>query len=261
MANIQRILLILLISPVGVFAQSGLESPPDYTLRRIKAPILMYHYVSELPPDADPYRVGLTVHPDLFRDHMRFLADEGYQSISLREIDAALVAGHEIPEKSVVLTFDDGHIDHYTTVFPVLKEFGFTGTFFLMTSRMDNRDPVYINWEQAREMAEAGMHIEGHTKNHPDLRERNLEFLVYEIMGSLESIQAHTDYMPNVFAYPGGRYDDTVLRFLESTAIQRAVTTQTGNLHTTSNRFEVTRLRVTNETSVAGLRYLLTTDL
>lgn len=245
------LLLALLVS--GVRAQQA----GDGTLRRIHVPILMYHYVGTLPPEADPYRVNLTVSRELFRAHLQYLAEGGYTTVSLADLEQALREGVELPEKPVILTFDDGHIDHYTNVFPLLREFGQTGTFFLISARLDAQDPAYISWEQAREMAEAGMSMEAHTKHHPDLRGRDLDFLVYEILGSVESIAAHTGRPPRFFAYPGGRYDDSVLALLATTDIQRAVTTEFGSLHTTDNTLLLPRLRVSNDTSVAGLAYLL----
>jgi peptidoglycan/xylan/chitin deacetylase (PgdA/CDA1 family) len=105
----------------------------DGTIRRIRVPILMYHYVSPLPPDADDIRAGLTVSPETFRSHIEFLKSEGYETISLYEMNTALEYGLELPEKPIVLTFDDSYTDHYQYVFPVLKEFGYTGTFFVIT--------------------------------------------------------------------------------------------------------------------------------
>lgn len=248
------VVALLFLTTVG---SAGTQTEGDGTLRRIRVPILMYHYVGPLPPGADQYRVNLTISTDLFRAHLQYLADEGYTTISLADLERALREGAELPERPVILTFDDGHIDHYTNVFPALQEFGQSGTFFLISGRVDAQDPAYISWEQAREMAEAGMSMQAHTKHHPDLRERDTDFLTYEIIGSVESIAAHTGQMPRFFAFPGGRYDDTVLALLDTTDIQRAVTTEFGNLHTTDNTLLLPRLRVSNDTTVSGLAYLL----
>jgi peptidoglycan/xylan/chitin deacetylase (PgdA/CDA1 family) len=247
--------LLLLGMSISGYAQDA--PPSDYTLRRIRVPILMYHYVGELPPDADEYRVGLTIRPQTFRDHMVYLRDNGYTPISMYDLDAALRVGAPLPPKPVILTFDDGHLDHYVTVFPILQEFGFTGTFFLVTGFIDNGDPNYITWEMAAEMAAAGMAMESHTKYHPDLRNRDMDFLVYEVLGSIESIEAHVDAPVGIFSYPAGRYDDNTLAVLDETEILRAVTTESGAWHTTDNTLLVTRLRISGDLSVTGLAYLL----
>lgn len=234
------------------------ESPlPDHTLRRIRVPILMYHYVSPLPPDADEIRMGLTVTPETFQQHLFYLQAEGFSTISLYALDHALLTGAPLPWKPIVLTFDDGHIDHYTNVFPMLREYGFTGTFFIITGKADWAAPDYLSWGQIQEMASAGMSMEAHTKTHQDLRQREYDFLVYEVLGSIESLEAHIGARPQMFAYPAGRYDETVLRVIESAGIQRAVTTVHGLLHTTDNRLLMRRVRVNGDLSVAGLAALL----
>lgn len=252
------VIIVFILSTALVQAQDTLIDV-DGTLRRIRVPILMYHYVSVPPPDADVYRVELSVTPEIFRSHMQHLHDASYMPISVGQLDEALRRGTPLPDKSVILTFDDGHLDHYTNVFPVLNEFGFTATFFVITARLDERNADYISWEQAQEMVAAGMQIEPHTKNHFDLRNRSRDFLVYEITGSIESITAHIDSEPNVFSYPAGRYDDNTLQVVGESNIRRAVTTQPGTLHTTHNQLEMRRLRITGNMSVAGLDYLLTT--
>jgi len=258
-----QIIYILIIFSLTSFLEAG-ETPQtnsvigDGTLRRIHVPILMYHYVSELPPDANAIRTNLTLSPQIFRDHIQFLENNGYTSISLYEMHLALEFGQALPSNPVILTFDDGYIDHYTNVFPLLQAHNMVGTFFIATDFVDNNVPGYMNWEQIKEMADAGMSMEPHTKSHSDLRDRDFDFLVYQIVGSIESLASHTGQEPAMFAYPIGNYDQNTLDVLRTTGIARAVTTQFGSYHTTDNRLEVPRLRITNETGVAALNYLLT---
>lgn len=233
----------------------------DGTLRRIYSPILMYHYVSELPEDADEYRQGLTISPAQFRDQMDFLRTNGYETISLYQLDNALNFGAQLPENPIVLTFDDGYIDHFNNVFPVLNEFGYIGTFFVITDRLDNNDPQYLTWEHAQIMEDAGMSIESHTKSHPDLRNRNYDYLVFQVLGSIESIEGHVEQPSSMFSYPSGRYDENTLEILGTMPIQRAVTTENGAWHTTDNRLEVTRLRISGNMGAPGLRQLLNASL
>lgn len=231
----------------------------DGTLRRIRVPILMYHYISFPPPNADDIRLNLTVTPPQFESHLSYFQTQGYHSLSLYEIDQALDYGFELPDKPIVLTFDDGHSDHYHSVLPLLQAYGFTGTFFIITEFADQNNPQHLTWSQLQEMAQSGMSIQPHTKTHADLTNRDHEFLVYEILGSIESIAAHVG-RPTAFAYPIGRYDDTTLKVLSSTSIQRAVTTQFGFTHTTSNRYEMARIRISQDTTTIGLAYLLATE-
>ena len=106
-------------------------------------------------------------------------------------------------------------------------------------------------------MSDAGMDMESHTKTHADLRGRDYDFLVYQLVGSFESLQAYTGRAGHMFSYPIGHYDDAVLAVLRSMPVWRAVTTQRGALHTTDNRLELTRLRINNLTGVTALDGLL----
>lgn len=242
-------------------ATSGLvddaRTPWDGTYRRAVVPILMYHYISTPPADADDTRRGLSVSAELFRAHMEYLYQHGYQAISLYDLDAALNTGERMPAKPVILTFDDGYSDHYTYALPILREFGFTGTFFVITGMSDAANPNHLTWPQIAEMAAMGMEMENHTKEHPELTDRSYDFLVYQIMGAAESLAAYTGRQSRMFAYPVGRYDAYTLSVLETMPVWRAVTTQSGTLQTTDNRLEMPRLRVTGEMSVLTLAALL----
>jgi peptidoglycan/xylan/chitin deacetylase (PgdA/CDA1 family) len=229
----------------------------DGTLRRIRVPVLMYHYVGDLPTNADRIRTDLTVSSSLFRAHLQYLQTQRFTPISLYQLEAALQQGAPLPIRPIVLTFDDGYIDHYSNVFPALQSLGYTGTFFIITSRPDANDSRYISWAQIREMSANGMSMEAHTKNHAELDQRDYDFLVYEMLGSMQSLEAYTGVMSHMFAYPVGRYDETTLQVAAQLPIWRAFTTELGSFHTTDNRFEMGRIRIHNTTTVGQLEFLL----
>jgi peptidoglycan/xylan/chitin deacetylase (PgdA/CDA1 family) len=172
-------------------------------------------------------------------------------------LDKALSDGTPLPAKPVVLSFDDGYIDHYVNVFPALKEYGSTGTFFVITALADANRADYLNWQQIREMADAGMSMESHTKDHADLRGRDYNFLVYQLLGSLESLNAYTGRVSHMLSYPIGHYDDLTLSVVSQLPFWRAVTTERGQFHTTDNRLEVPRIRVNGNTGAGGWAALL----
>jgi peptidoglycan/xylan/chitin deacetylase (PgdA/CDA1 family) len=245
-------LLIICTASSIVHAQEG-----DGTLRRIRVPILMYHYISPLPEDADNVRIDLTVEPDMFKAHLQYLDDQDYTTITLNQVYDALMVGAPLPPKPVVLTFDDGYRDHYEYVFPALQEHGFIATFFVITGRADSGDPVYISWREIGEMAGAGMQMEAHTKNHLSLDERERDFLIFEMLSSRESLEGHTSTEANMFAYPAGRYDEETLEIADEVGFRLAVTTRPGMEHATTDRLELARVRVSGDTNISGLAYLL----
>jgi peptidoglycan/xylan/chitin deacetylase (PgdA/CDA1 family) len=211
---------------------------------RTQVPILMYHYVSELPPNPDHYRRDLTVSPEDFEAQLQYLADEGYHTITLTDLYLHLTEGYPLPERPIALTFDDGYADAYEVVFPLLLNYGFTGTFFVLATPAHFESPGYLTWAQMKEMSDAGMDIQAHGRDHVDLRGRSYEYLVYQIRGIQEAIQYHTGHLPRFFCYPSGQYDADVIAVLASAGYWGAVTTQGGKTQTRETLFEMPRVRV-----------------
>jgi peptidoglycan/xylan/chitin deacetylase (PgdA/CDA1 family) len=230
----------------------------DETRRRLRVPILMYHYVSTPPDDADRYRLDLSVTPDQFAAQLRWLRDHGYTAVSLDDVYNALHAGTPLPPRPVVLTFDDGYADAYHHAYRLLRQFGMTGTFFVVTEWIDQNRPGYLTWDQAREMAAAGMSIQSHSRTHPDLsRGCDYDCLVYQILGSVETIEAEIGVRPRFFCYPGGRYNADILTVLEQVGIVAAVTTQGGTLHVSDRPLELARVRVRGTTQLGDFAWMV----
>jgi peptidoglycan/xylan/chitin deacetylase (PgdA/CDA1 family) len=222
--------------------------PPD----QARVPILMYHYVSELPPNADRYRRDLTVPPESFQAQLQFLADAGYHPVTLSDLYLHLTQGYPLPEKPIVLTFDDGYRDAYEVVFPLLLDYGFTGTFFVLATPAHLESPGYLTWAQMKEMSDAGMEIQAHGRDHVDLRGRSYDYLVYQILGIQEAIQYHTGRLPRFFCYPSGQRDANAISVLKSAGYWGAVTTEWGHTHTREGLFETPRVRVRGTDTVAS---------
>jgi peptidoglycan/xylan/chitin deacetylase (PgdA/CDA1 family) len=210
----------------------------------------MYHYISTPPEDADEYRVDLSVTPQNFRAQMQYLVDNGYTAVDLYKLSLAITDKERLPERPVIITFDDGYTDHYTNAFPVLQEFGLVGTFFVITDFADNGVPGYMNWDMIEEMAAAGMRIESHSRTHADLRERGRDFLVWQMLGSQQTLAAHIGYMPRYFGYPGGRYDEETIAALKDLDFWGAVTTAFGKAHDFDDRYEWARVRMRYTTTL-----------
>jgi peptidoglycan/xylan/chitin deacetylase (PgdA/CDA1 family) len=204
----------------------------------------MYHYVEEFPPGADRIRRDLTVTPANFEAQLQYLAQAGYQTITLTELHHHLVEGRPIPERSIVLTFDDGYRDAYTVAFPLLQQYGFVGTFFVLATPAHYESPDYLTWAMMAEMAEAGMEIQGHGREHVDLRRRSYDYLVYQLLGVKEAVEYHTGHPVVFFCYPSGQYDAQVIAVLESAGYWGAVTTEHGRTHTRETLFTLPRIRI-----------------
>ena len=230
---------------------------PDGVAREVRVPILMYHHLSEPPAGSDRYRRDLSVSPALFEQHLAYLHDEGYQSITLYDLVNALARGAALPPKPVILTFDDGYRDNYTNAFPLLKQYGFTATFFVLTDVTYQGLPDYLTWDEMREMTAGGMDIECHARVHEDLTDNDDARLVWQVLGCREAIEQETGRRPRFVAYPSGIYDARVAAFFASDQYWGAVSTQQGAVHRSDALFALKRLRVRNTTTLDLLAELL----
>lgn len=214
--------------------------PPE----SVNVPILMYHYVSELPPDADVYRRDLTVLPEHFEAQLQYLFREGYQTVTLADVHARLSTGKPLPARPIVLTFDDGYKDAYTIVTPLLQKFGFVGEFFVLATPAHYEAEHYLSWNEMQDMAAAGMSMQAHGRDHVDLTNRSYDFLVYQILGAREAVEAHTGAPVQFFCYPSGRHDADAEAVVASADYLGSVTTAWGNELSLDNAYTWPRIRI-----------------
>lgn len=231
--------------PASGTASLALTVTPDGVSRTLVVPILMYHHVAEPQPGWDRIRQGLTVSPAALREQLAYLKAAGYQTVSLTELVAALQHGGPLPPRPLVITFDDGYRDNYTTAFPLLKAFGFRATFFLVTQPIDQDSPDFLTWAQVTEMHAAGMEIGGHSYTHPDLRNKSRDYLIWQILGNKQAIEQRTGEPVRFFAYPSGEYDDNVIAVLKEAGFWGAVTTLPGCTQRSDQLWTLRRVRVT----------------
>lgn len=225
---------------------------PDGITRTVRLPILMYHHIAHPPPDADAVRCDLSLPPEAFEQQLQYLVERGYTSITLSDLLHHLARGAPLPPKPIILTFDDGYRDAYTEAFPLLQRYGMTGTFFLITGFIDRADPEHLSWAQVREMHRAGMQFGSHTYTHPDLRDQPVEYLVWQILGSKEAIELRIREPVRFFSYPSGRYDQRVIDVLRSAHFWGAVTSHQGMDQSSEHPFELRRIRVRGDETMAS---------
>lgn len=197
----------------------------------------MYHEVGDGPNE-------LYVSEKNFADQLNLLAENGYHTITLDQLYAAMTRTASLPPKPVVLTFDDGYASHYSRAFPLLKQYGFTGVFFVYTRGVGGANRV--TWEQLREMQAAGMEIESHTVSHVDLAAISVspDRLRREIEGSRTTLQAELGVPVEYFCYPAGRYNDQVLKAVKKAGYKAALTTKPGWVTSHQSPLEWRRVRI-----------------
>lgn len=178
--------------------------------------ILLYHHVAtDTPPST-------SISPEDFKGHLDFLRDNDFNVIPLNRLIESLQNKIALPDKSVVITFDDGYSSIYDTAFPMLQSYDFPFTLFLSTGPIDRGQQNYMSWDQIREMSEAGVIIANHMVEHPYMLDREgnesdsewISRLETELLLAEQRILEETGQSHQYLAYPYGEFDPDIKNLL-----------------------------------------------
>jgi peptidoglycan/xylan/chitin deacetylase (PgdA/CDA1 family) len=238
--------------------------PPLTPVSRTSAvPILMYHYITDVPSnDPNPtLRQSLSVSPQLFNQQLDYLQQQGFHSVTFNQLMNALYYGLLLPSKPIILTFDDGYLDGYTTAYPALKAHGFSGMFYLITGKVGWQGQM--SWDQLREMLANGMQMGSHTVNHRDMGKTYLasvDLANQEVQISQKDMQDHLGISIQHFCYPDGEpfkgnditLQQKVVALLAANGYVDATTDpgQTGVIQSSLKPFALLRLRIDGRSSL-----------
>jgi peptidoglycan/xylan/chitin deacetylase (PgdA/CDA1 family) len=219
-----------------------------------RVPILTYHSVSDNLFGRTHAFYQINTSPSIFVRQMRWLQQNGYQTMDLKEMLVALEAGQDVSKK-IVITFDDGYQDFYSDAFPVLKQCGFNATIFLATDRIKNaphrlEGVDYLTWREVRELHSEGIRFGSHTVTHPDLRSLGPDQIDYELAYSKDTIEQKLGTPVESFAYPFDFPEEDrgftryLMDVLENQGFDNGVSTIIGRAHLGNNRFFLPRLPI-----------------
>ncbi len=176
-------------------------------------PTLMYHKIGAPPPGSKLKK--LWVSPEEFRRQLAYLKENGYAAISFSDWRDAEKGIKPLPEKPVLITFDDGYMNNYELAYPILREFGMKGCVFLVYETMDKHnawhDPAsepwmkMLTWAQIKEMQDSGViEFGSHTMRHRNLAETPLDEVRWELTESKRRLEEKLGREVVAFAYPYG---------------------------------------------------------
>jgi peptidoglycan/xylan/chitin deacetylase (PgdA/CDA1 family) len=216
-------------------------------------PILMYHVLSAPPANA-PFP-ELYVKPADFSFEVAWLASHGYHAVTLQRVFDTWRGVATLPDKPVVLTFDDGYLSDVRTALPVLKARHWPG---VLNLEVANLKPVWgIRPPGVRKLIAAGWEIDAHTLTHPDLTKVDEARLHDEVAGSRIAIKQRFHVPVNFFCYPAGRYDAAVVAAVQQAGYLAATTTNYG-LAKPADLYTLSRVRVSGTDGVQGVAAKLT---
>lgn len=216
----------------------------------MKIPILMYHMIS-----SGGYSEGGAhrLSPKRFMKQMQYLKNNRYTPITLGDVyryySKSLTA---LPQKPVVITFDDGYADNYENAFPILQDFGFPATVFIVTGYVGKtsaweenrtrRTLPLLGWREITEMQKNGIGIGSHSVTHRKLSQLERKDMIREVDDSKKEIEDKLGVSVNYFAYPYGDVSEPVRERVREAGYETACSTAAGFNSADTNLFLLHRL-------------------
>lgn len=174
-------------------------------LRKKQVPILCYHQIRDWKPTDSKVSRTYIVPPAAFAAQMRMLADSGYHTITPDQLYAYLISGARLPEKPIMLSFDDTDLDQYTVGYPEMKKYGFKGVFFIMTVSLGK--PHYMSSDQVRTLSDNGNIIGSHTWDHHNVKKYEGKDWITQLDKPTKQLEQITGKSIRYFAYPFGLWN------------------------------------------------------
>jgi peptidoglycan/xylan/chitin deacetylase (PgdA/CDA1 family) len=207
----------------------------------------MYHEVADSSATESP----LAVSPNVFSDHVAYLHDAGFTTVTAGKLAAILADGAgDLPERPVVLTFDDGYGDFYTDALPLLKRHGFNATLFQTTGWVGKEEEKkrMLNWRELAESEQAGVEIGAHTCQHPQLDQLPEKEMREELYVSKSELEDHLGLKVPGLAYPFGYSNAKVRRMAKELGYDYAYAVGNAMTTTGADTFALPRLTVRRST-------------
>ena len=217
---------------------------PDWKPFKGPVPILEYHVLGQAPEDA-PYPELYVGRTD-FSKQMDWLEEQGYEAVTLEQVEEAWYGDGKLPAKPIVLSFDDGYRPQFTFALPELRKHGWAGVLNLKAEGSD------LYESNVKAMIGAGWELAAHTIHHLDLTELGPEELKEEVAGSRKILQREYGVPVKNFCYPAGSFDETVVAAVEEAGYVGATTEISGYAEKDAP-YELARFEILGDSHVSGL--------
>lgn len=227
-------------------------------------PILVYHHIlkdKENPEKDNPAIISL----ERFTDHIDYLYRNGYKTITLEELRSFLDGEKELPEKSIMLTFDDGYKSNYIYGYTVLKKYGYNGVVFLITDYVTDEtvefDPnklQYFSWDEVNCCMDV-FEFACHTHNMHRTDSNGVGYLLSKPIDEVKKdlITSKELLNTNAIAYPYGHYNEELINLLKELDFDLGFTVNVGKVKACDNRLLLKRIGVYSYTTLSKLKRLI----
>ncbi|MED1283654.1 polysaccharide deacetylase family protein [Bacillus mycoides] len=247
---------VALVAGIGFFIFNKM----NVASKQEKVPVLLYHHLlkgTEKENSEVFKNKGTTLAVEQFEKQIKYLADNNYRAITAKELEGFIKNKKNLPDKSVLITFDDASKSNYTYAYPILKKYNMHAISFVVTSKISNQeekfDPNKIQALSKTEMDKMGDVFEfgSHTdslhkleKGEAAVFNRNNVEIKNDILKSKDVLK--TDY----FSYPFGKYNDTIVKVLKDSKFQMAFVNSPGYATKESNILKVSRFVIKSDLDI-----------
>ncbi len=225
--------------------------------------VLMYHYVVPEKYNVEPNNARINL--EAFEQGMKFLHDEGYHTATLKELEQYVKGEIQLPEKTVVLTFDDGYQNNVVYAYPVLKKYGFKANIFIVGTKLSDQKQKFIPTAKTtisrQEMKATSDVFAYHSHTYNLHYKRLVQCAEYYAAGKdskrfthdIDLMKSKTGINTPYFAYPYGEYDPQMVYDLKRNGYRMAFTVRPGFVHPGDDPMYLPRMNVTSTTTVRHL--------
>jgi peptidoglycan/xylan/chitin deacetylase (PgdA/CDA1 family) len=230
-----------------------------------EVPILLYHSISN---EASRRYKRYVVRPEVFSAHMDFLRDHNYTTITVSQFAAACLNGSDhLPERPVVLTFDDGLADFFTGALPILKAHHFAATLYITTGFVGRTsrwlesegegNRAMLTWAQVAEVSATGIECGAHGHSHRQLDTLPLKAARDEIWRSKSSLEKQLKEEVRTFSYPHGYHSPVIQQIVRHAGFSSACGVKQRMSSSDDDRFALARIAIAADVDVGALSRLL----
>jgi len=255
----RRLLSLLTVALLlGLFPQVALASSRNSRPRWnafTYVPVLMYHYVRVNPDRRDRVGYALSVTPAAFHAQMDYLARNHFHTVSLAQAVSAVRDHRALPARSIVLTFDDGYADFFTTAIPEMQRYGFTATDYVVPGLVGR--PSFMTWSQVVQADRMGFTIAAHTMHHVPLARISRASAIAEMSQSKQVLEGMLGHPVTQFAYPYGSFNAFLAQRARLMGFQSSASTMPGAWHQSTELWWLHRQRVGGSTSLPAFAQLV----
>ena len=230
--------------------------------KKYDIPVIMYHRVINNPENEGVY--GTYIYEDMFKKHLQYLKDKNYTVITFKDLDKIGWRNRfEKDKKYIFITFDDGYKDNYELAFPILKEFGFKATIFLMGSSTYNdwdvkaggeKEFPLMSVEMIKEMQDYGIEFGAHTFNHPKINTLSNEEIAHQIVDVRKPLEEKIGKEIITFAYPYGILNDYAKEMAKKAGYTFALATDSGSVCLSDDLYQIRRIAIFPNTNLFSFK-------